>query len=143
MSSTTREQREPLNIAAVAEVRTRRFPMEDYMRNLLLAGAAGLFIIGAASTASAYTANPNAPNWSPYTIMGFAGDDNIAANPGYGGNPGYAVGTGPGDEGRAAYVEPMHHRHWRQPASEGDQPSGYDNTRQNPAYPPGEPGGGY
>lgn len=112
------------------------------MRNLLLAGTVGFLILGAASSASAYTANPNVPNWSPYTLQGFPGDGNVVANPGYGGNPGFAVG-GMGDEGRAAYVERMHHAHWRHPVYQGDQPSGYDNTRENSAFPPGEPGNGY
>jgi hypothetical protein len=119
------------------------------MRKLLLAGTAGLLIAaGATSVASAYTANPNVPNWSPYTIMGFAGDGNVAPNPGYGGNPGFPAGTQPVDEGRSAYIEPIHHRHWNHPAGAntgmGDDPTGYDNSRQDPAY-PGQPGmvGGY
>jgi hypothetical protein len=113
------------------------------MRNLLLAGAAGLFIVGTASAAFADTANPNVPNWSPYAIMGFPGDERVVANPGYGGNPGFPAGAWHGNEGRAAYIEPTYQNHWRYPAEGSDRPTGYDNTRQDSAYPPGEPGFSY
>jgi hypothetical protein len=75
------------------------------MRNLFLLGAVGLFIVGEADAASAYEANPNVPNSSPYTLMGFPGEDNVIANPGYGGNPGFPAGTWPRVEGRAAYID--------------------------------------
>jgi hypothetical protein len=110
------------------------------MRSLLLAGAAGLFIVGAASAASADTANPNVPNWSPYTIMGFPGDDTVVANPGYGGNPGFPAGTWRRNEGRAAYIEPTSRDYRGYPAGGSDRPTGYDNTRQDPAYPLGASG---
>jgi hypothetical protein len=64
------------------------------MRNLLLAGTAGLLVIlGAAGVANA--ANPNVPSWSPYAAMGYQGD---------------APEMDPKD-GRAAYVDPGYHRH--------------------------------
>jgi hypothetical protein len=117
------------------------------MRNMFLAGTVGLFIVGVADTASAHEANPNVPNSSPYTLMGFPGEDTVVANPGYGGNPGFPAGTWPRLEGRAAYVEPTHSSHghhsidWR--LGTGDDKSGYDNSRQDSAYPPGEAGTGY
>jgi hypothetical protein len=106
------------------------------MRNLLLAGTAGLLmVVGVARAASAYEANPNVPNWSPYSIMGFAGTSDGYANPGYGGNPGYPAGTQPMDEGRSAYVDPGYHRHRHvQPgydygADPDAQNMGYDSNR--------------
>jgi len=109
------------------------------MRNLFLAGTVGLLIIGVADVASAYEANPNVPNSSPYTLMGFPGEDNVIANPGYGGNPGFSAGTWPRVEGRAAYVEPTRSGFGRQSSDwslgTGDDKSGYDNSRRDPAYP--------
>jgi hypothetical protein len=109
------------------------------MRNILLAGTAGLLLAAAVTMANATEQNPNVPNWSPYAIMGFGGNANAYANPGYGGNPGYPprpAGVGM-DEGRAAYVDPFF---WAHPAGVnngmGDINTGYDNSRENSAYPP-------
>jgi hypothetical protein len=64
------------------------------MRNLLLAGTAGLLLsVGAAGAANA--ANPNVPGWSPYSIMAY--DAPPPPPPMY--HPGRRM-----SEARAAYV---------------------------------------
>jgi hypothetical protein len=110
------------------------------MKTLLLAGTAGLMIFGATA---AYASNPNVPNWSPYAIMAYDSTGPAYANPGYGGNPGYPPelrGAGP-DEGRAAYIDSDYR--YRSGYSNGGyadphpQNTGYDNARENSAYPAG------
>jgi hypothetical protein len=79
------------------------------MRNMLMAGTAGLFLaLGAAG--AAHAANPNVPSYSPYAIMG---DDSARSAPllpfvpFLSGGPGYDRGPDAGmTEGRAAYVDP-------------------------------------
>jgi hypothetical protein len=112
------------------------------MRNILVAGVTGILLAGAITAANADEQNPNVPNWSPYAIIGFGGNDNTIANPGYGGNPGFPprpVGVS-AEEGRSAYIDPTYRRHWHHPAGAntgmGDDPTGYDNSRQNSAFPP-------
>jgi hypothetical protein len=73
------------------------------MRNLLLAGTAGLLLsVGAIGAASA--ANPNVPTSSPYAIQDVGPQ---TQPPGYM-DPGYAYDNGSGYgmvEGRSAYVD--------------------------------------
>jgi hypothetical protein len=91
---------------------------------------------------AAYASNPNARSSSPYALESYGSSGPVYVNPGYGDNPGYPPyleGAGAG-EGRAAFVERGHRDN---NASEGNnagrdsQSTGYDNTRENPAYPPG------
>lgn len=111
------------------------------MRNLLIAGAAGLLLTMGAG--AAYAENPNAPTWSPYAIMGYGATGPTYVNPGHGDNYGYPPRYEPGrmDEGRAAFIDPDYNpndsgRNGYVPNG-GDRPSGYDATRANSAYPPG------
>jgi hypothetical protein len=95
------------------------------MRNLLLAGTAGLLLtFGAAGAANA--ANPNVPASSPYALTDVGPQTRPPGyadpNYGYDGDPGYV-------EGRAAYVDPD---------------SGYDDTGYvDPGYGYGYPAGGF
>ena len=91
------------------------------MRNLLLAGTAGLLVIlGAAGVANA--ANPNASSWSPYAAMGYR-DDARAMDP---------------NDGRAAYVDPGYHRHRHaQPGYGYDTDPDARNTSYDVNRPPG------
>ena len=74
------------------------------MRTALIGAA--VFIAGVGS-AYAANLNPNVPSWSPYAIMGFGDTGPTFVNPGHGDNPGYPPRLqSPGDEGRAAYMEP-------------------------------------
>jgi hypothetical protein len=106
-----------------------------------------------------YGGNPGFPPELEGAGMGY-GPGPAYANPGYGGAPGYppaiqatGMGYGPNgpyanpgyragpETGRAAYVDGSHryrrtHRTYDRNA-EGVQNTGYDNTRNNPAYPPG------
>ena len=109
------------------------------MRNLIISGTAGL-LLTIAGGAAAYASNPNVPNWSPYAVVAFAANGTTIANPGYGDNPGYPprfVGAGM-SEGRSAFIEPGYDRA-RYGNGYGAHPeaqnTGYDNSRQNSAYP--------
>jgi hypothetical protein len=77
------------------------------MRNALMAGTAGLFIVlGAAGTANA--ANPNVPTYSPYTLMNVPGSVPEAARtskPVFLADQTYGDDRGDMAEGRAAYVD--------------------------------------
>ena len=73
------------------------------MRNLLLAGTAGLFLaFGAASAYAVPQNSPYATMVPPDAVDGYSGYEQapVYADPGY--NPGYGVMN----EGRAAYVDP-------------------------------------
>jgi hypothetical protein len=108
------------------------------MRNLVMTGAAGLFL--ALGAAGAQAANPNVPTFSPYTLMDIPGsvpETERTSNPAWA----YTRDTGM-DEGRSAYVEPgAYHRHVHQGWA-SDAKTGYDNTREDPAYPNGYGAGG-
>jgi hypothetical protein len=68
------------------------------MRNMLMAGTAGLFIVlGAAGAANA--ANPNVPTYSPYTLMDIPGSVPDVAR------TSKPLATADQVEGRAAYVD--------------------------------------
>jgi hypothetical protein len=68
------------------------------MRNILMAGTAGLLIaLGAAGAANA--ANPNVPTYSPYTLMEIPGSVPDVAR------TSKPVATADQVEGRAAYVD--------------------------------------
>jgi hypothetical protein len=107
-----------------------------------------IFIIGtvALSTAlgagAAYASNPNARSSSPYALEPYGSSGQVYVNPGYGDNPGYPPyleGAGAG-EGRAAFVEHTdrdRNTSGGHNADRNSQSTGYDNTRENPAYPSG------
>ena len=108
------------------------------MRNLIIAGTTGLLLTLGGS--AAYASNPNVPNWSPYAVMAFDANGPTIANPGYGDNPGYPPRyQGPAmSEGRSAFIEPGYDRvRYRNGygANPEAQNTGYDNSRQNSAYP--------
>lgn len=78
------------------------------MRNLLVAGTAGLLIaLGAAGAANA--ANPNVPTYSPYTIMNIPGsvpEADRTSKPVAEADRVYGYNQGSGMvEGRAAFVD--------------------------------------
>jgi hypothetical protein len=111
------------------------------MRNLLVAGAAGVLLTMGAG--AAYASNPNVPNWSPYAIMAYDPNGPTYVNPGHGDNYGYPPRYEPGSmgEGRAAFIDPDYNPNYSGGSGYapnwGDRPSGYDNTRENSAYPSG------
>jgi hypothetical protein len=70
------------------------------MRNLLLAGTAGLLVtLGAAGAGNAAQPNPNVPSWSPYAIGAYEGAPQTSSR-----LPAHRMMS----EGRAAYVKPAH-----------------------------------
>jgi hypothetical protein len=107
-----------------------------------------IFIIGtvalsaALAAGAAYASNPNARSSSPYALESYGSSGQVYVNPGYGDNPGYPPyleGAGP-DEGRAAFIEHSHRHHTASGgynAERDSQSTGYDNTRDNTAYPAG------
>ena len=111
------------------------------MRNLLVAGAAGLLLTMGAG--AAYASNPNVPNWSPYTIMAYQPNGPAYVNPGHGDNYGFPprLESGGVNEGRAAFIDPGFRPFFPgdngYAQNSGDRPTGYDNTRENSAYPQG------
>ncbi|WP_158813650.1 hypothetical protein [Methylocapsa sp. S129] len=88
------------------------------MRNVLLAGTAGLFV-SLAVAGAANAANPNTPTWSPYTLMyvpGSVPEVTPTSNPVWAYNR-YAI------EGRAAYIDeaPRAHRYRYNAPGQPDQ----------------------
>lgn len=77
------------------------------MRNVLMAGTAGLFLaLGAAGAANA--ANPNVPSYSPYAIMAYDGSPSAPLLPFVSGGPVFGSDRGPDagmSEGRAAFID--------------------------------------
>jgi hypothetical protein len=68
------------------------------MRNILIAGAAGLlFTMGAVGVANATQPNPNVASWSPYAIGAYGGPPQSMA---------HRSTHRMMNEGRAAYVKP-------------------------------------
>jgi hypothetical protein len=102
------------------------------MRNLLLAGTAGL-LISCGAVGAAYAANPNVPASSPYAMTDVGPQTRASGymdpNYGYGGDSASGYGADPAYvEGRAAYIDPDY---------------GYDGTGYvDPGYGYGYPVGG-